>query len=94
MHSNRSVQRNNNLAVRIAETAKSFVPGPQGGVMQTLDLQTAWQKLEPKYQEVIAVTVWDNLSASAAAQVLGISEANYRQRLRRARNALNKALTN
>jgi RNA polymerase sigma-70 factor, ECF subfamily len=92
LHSNRNSQRKQSLQVRIAETAKSFIPGPSDGVNQTLDLANAWQKLDPKYQEAIALQVWDGLAPAKAAQVLGITEANYRRRVSRARKSLNSIL--
>lgn len=92
LYDNRMGQRNNNLNVRIAETAASFVPGPSDGVGLSLDLGTAWQHLTPEHQEAIALAVWDELSNAEAAKVLGISEVSFRKRLSRARAALNKAL--
>ena len=89
LHSNRNSRRNQNLNVRIAETAASYIPGPSDGVTKTLDLAAAWQRLDPKYQEAIALQVWDGLTPAKAAQVLGITEANYRRRLSRARKSLN-----
>jgi len=80
------------LQVRIAANAEISVPGPESGAAQYLDLAAAWQLLSAAKQEVIALAVWDNLTSAQASKVLGISAANYRIRLHRARNALRQAL--
>lgn len=92
LHSNRINARNQNLNVRIAESAASFVPGPSDAVGSRLDLAAAWNRLDAKHQEAIALQVWDGLTTAEAARVLNISEANYRKRLSRARTQLNREL--
>jgi len=80
------------LQVRIAANAQLSIPGPEADTTQQLGLAAAWQTLTPADQEVIALTVWENLTSAQAGQVLGISGATYRIRLHRARNALRKTL--
>ena len=92
LNSNRAGSRARDLQVRIAESASGVVPGPSNAVGQRLDLRAAWDRLDAADQEVIALTVWDNLTSVEAAQVLGISAPNYRMRLNRARSALRKIL--
>lgn len=76
------------LGVRIAGTMTT--PEDQGteAVSIRLDLIAAWQRLSTTQQEVLSLALWEELPASAAGRVLGISAAAYRIRLHRARNAL------
>jgi len=78
--------------VRIADHSEHVVPSPVDHVSQRVDLAAAWRTLDARDQEVLALTSWDGLSAAQAGQVLGISAANYRIRLHRARAALKRAL--
>ena len=56
-------------------------------VAQRLDLAGAWLRLSETDQEVMSLTVFDDLSSLQAGGVLGISAASYRLRLLRARCA-------
>lgn len=56
------------------------------------DLAVAWARLAPGEQEVLALTVFEQLTSPEAARVLGISSAAYRLRLLRARRALRARL--
>lgn len=69
------------------------MPPPDAAIIAQNDLASAWQQLSTAEQEVIALTVLDELTSPQAATVLGISAAAYRTRLNRARNALRKAIT-
>lgn len=92
LHEHRSLVRRGALAVRIADHAEQTVPSPADGVADLVDLAAAWHRLDPGEQEVIALATWENLTAAQAGRVLGISAANYRVRLHRARSALRQAL--
>ena len=85
----RTGQRQTALAVRIGRE-----PGPTPGVDPDLrvDLERAWHQLTAQEQEVLALTVWDDLTSSQAGRVLGVSPAAYRMRLARARRSLRRFL--
>jgi len=92
LHEHRSIARRGALAVRIADHTEFEVPSPASGVEQRVDLAAAWRQLDARDQEVLALTSWDGLTAAQAGQVLGITAANYRIRLHRARAALRRTL--
>ena len=93
LNDNRSHARSQQMQVRIAEGAEVTVPGPHSGVELRVDLSTAWATLNAESQEVLALSAWEGLNSTQAAQVLGISSTAYRMRLSRARTALRSALT-
>ncbi|WP_262851528.1 RNA polymerase sigma factor [Mumia quercus] len=78
------------LAVRLAEASTSDGDAENHSklVAQRVDIASAWTRLSASHQEAIALTVFDGLTASEAATVLGISSAAYRLRLSRARRTL------
>ncbi|MFX0539113.1 RNA polymerase sigma factor [Ornithinimicrobium sp. Y1847] len=77
------------LAVRIADAYDGIEPGLHPDeVGLRLDLARAWRQLPATHQEALALTIWEDLSSTQAAQVLGISATAYRLRLSRARRAL------
>lgn len=85
----RSHGRREALAVRISQApAQTLSPDLTDEVDTRVDLVSAWSKLDPTQQETLALTVFDDLTSAEAAQVLGITSANYRVRLMRARRAL------
>jgi RNA polymerase sigma-70 factor (ECF subfamily) len=89
----RGERRRGALEVRIAETVSTHVATDDAEVIaRRVDLSRAWRRLTPQHQETLALTVWDHLTSSEAAIVLGISPVAYRLRLSRARRAL-RALT-
>jgi RNA polymerase sigma-70 factor, ECF subfamily len=91
---NRLAHRNNE-GVGISTEAIGYLPTNEdipGLAGLKIDIATAWAKLNPNYQEVMALDIWDNLTADQGAKVLGISNVAYRLRLSRARNQLRKAL--
>jgi RNA polymerase sigma-70 factor (ECF subfamily) len=55
-----------------------------------MDLTAAWQALSTADQEILALHVWDGLTHSEAATVLGCSRAAYSMRLARAKRRLAK----
>lgn len=92
LNERRGISRGTALAVRIAESAETFVPGHDDAVGRRVDLATAWGNLDAAQQEVLALTAWDGLTSTEAGRVLGISGPAYRVRLLRARAALRRAL--
>ena len=63
-----------------------------GAVETRLDLTSAWASLSDADQEVLALGIFEDLTSSEAAAVLGISAATYRVRLFRARSHLKSHL--
>jgi RNA polymerase sigma-70 factor (ECF subfamily) len=53
----------------------------------SVDLGRAWRLLSERYQETLALTVWEGLTTLEVAAVLEISPVAYRLRLSRARRA-------
>jgi len=88
----RSDQRQHSLALRILRE-----PGEPGAeeadsVAIRVDLTRAWQRLAPADQEALTLTVFEGLSGSQAAHLLGISRAAFSLRLLRARRRLRRQL--
>lgn len=93
LNAQRGERRRGALEVRIAETAYTRADTEDAEVVaRRVDLVRAWRRLTPQHQETLALTVWDGLTSSEAAVVLGVSPVAYRLRLSRARRAL-RALT-
>lgn len=83
--------RRDALAVRVtdgAATAGGATTTPHDDVVAGLDLAAAWRRLAPAEQEVLALTVFEDLTSAQAALVLGTTPTGYRLRLMRARRAL------
>jgi RNA polymerase sigma-70 factor (ECF subfamily) len=92
LNARRGQGRQDALAVRVAESSR-----PPGGVdadflALRVDLAAAWRQLSDAEQEVLSLTVFEDLTSPQAASVLGISSASYRLRLMRARRALRRQL--
>ena len=62
------------------------------GVAARVDLVRAWQRLSPEDQQVLTLTVFEDLTGPQAARVLGISRAAFSLRLLRARRRLRRHL--
>jgi RNA polymerase sigma-70 factor, ECF subfamily len=89
LNAHRGARRRGALEVRIAETALTRAATEDAEVVaRRVDLSRAWRRLSSQHQEALALTVWDDLTSSEAAIVLGISPVAYRLRLSRARRAL------
>jgi RNA polymerase sigma-70 factor (ECF subfamily) len=88
----RSDQRQHSLALRILREPDG--PGAQeaDSVAARVDLTRAWQRLAPADQEVLTLTVFEGLSGSQAAHLLGISRPAFSLRLLRARRRLRQYL--
>lgn len=94
LNTRRGLGRQDALAVRIAEVTSphEMEVAEEESTAQRLDLAAAWGRLSPGEQETLALTVFDQLTSSQAAMVLGIGAATYRLRLMRARRALRRHL--
>lgn len=92
LNARRSQVRRAALAIRVANELP--LPGADdlAGVELRMDLAAAWRKLAPAQQEVLALSVFEQLDATNAARTLGILPTTYRMRLSRARRALREAL--
>ncbi|MFC3688723.1 RNA polymerase sigma factor [Aquipuribacter hungaricus] len=91
--SRRGSSRRDALAVRVADRSAGAADSPLDGLVAGLDLAAAWRRLSPGEQEVLALTVFDELTSSQAALVLGTTPTAYRLRLMRARRALRTLLS-
>lgn len=83
------------LAVRVTDAAAdagALTTTPHDDVVAGLDLAAAWRRLAPAEQEVLALTVFEDLTSAQAALVLGTTPTGYRLRLMRARRALRSRL--
>ncbi|WP_042390175.1 RNA polymerase sigma factor [Streptacidiphilus melanogenes] len=95
LNAGRGLRRRQALMVRIAAAPVSGadeVTDPGGLVAARVDLASAWQRLTPQDQEALALVVWDGLTDTQAASVLGCSAPAYRMRLARARARLRELL--
>lgn len=94
LNARRGQTRRDALGVRIADLGDSgsfggpAINGEEDLVASRLDLAAAWQLLGAADQEVLALSIFDDLTSPEAGRVLGISSAAYRIRLYRARLAL------
>jgi RNA polymerase sigma-70 factor (ECF subfamily) len=92
LNDRRSTARRGALSIRLAAAGEPSIPAADNDVIARVDLARAWGSLSPTQQEVIALSVWDELTSPQAGRVLGISSAAYRLRLHRARATLQLAL--
>ncbi|PWJ49031.1 RNA polymerase sigma-70 factor, ECF subfamily [Quadrisphaera granulorum] len=85
------------LAVRVSDATEAggaaATTDPHDDVVAGLDLAAAWRRLSPAEQEVLALTVFEDLTSVQAALVLGTTPTGYRLRLMRARRALRSHLS-
>ncbi|WP_254406194.1 RNA polymerase sigma factor [Streptomyces sp. AC627_RSS907] len=81
------------LVVRIQQAEASMtIDDGTDRVDDRLALVDAWQSLPQADQEVLSLSVWEELSAAEAAQVLGCTRAAYSMRLTRAKRRVPEAL--
>jgi RNA polymerase sigma-70 factor (ECF subfamily) len=89
LNDQRTAQRQQALGVRLAgDRSSAAVQVDADLVVRRVDLARAWRRLSDRHQEVLALTVFEDLAAPQAAAVLGISPVALRLRLSRARRAL------
>lgn len=95
LNTHRGSRRRDALAVRLADAAAvggGETPDAAACVAGRLDVTRAWHRLPVADQEVLALTVFEQLTSDRAAAVLGISPGAYRVRLSRARAKLRRHL--
>ncbi len=88
----RSDHRQQAVALRILREPGRAEPVADG-VAERVDLTRAWARLSPGDQEVLTLTVFEELTGPQAARVLGISATAFSLRLLRARRRLRKHLS-
>ncbi|MFC0627698.1 RNA polymerase sigma factor [Kribbella deserti] len=88
LNARRGAERQQALAVRLAETVQEASYGDAELVARQVDLAAAWDRLSAVHQEALALAVFEDLAAPQAAVVLGISPVAFRLRFSRARRAL------
>ena len=88
----RSDTRQRSLALRILREPTAGAGAEADGVAARIDLVRAWQRLSPQDQQVLTLTVFEDLTGPQAARVLGISRAAFSVRLLRARRRLRRHL--
>ncbi|MFE2938849.1 RNA polymerase sigma factor [Streptomyces sp. NPDC059255] len=97
LNANRGMRRRSALVVHIQQSsepgARHATPDMTDQVENRLELGAAWRQLAPADQEVLALHVWEELSARDAARVLGCTRAAYAMRLTRAKRRLAARLT-
>jgi RNA polymerase sigma factor (sigma-70 family) len=93
LNSSRGTNRQTALAVRIGRADATSATEGTHGLDERLDLIAAWRTLPAAEQEVLALHVWEDLSAKNAAASLGITRAAYAMRLTRAKRSLAALLT-
>ena len=93
-NSRRSDHRQQAVALRILREPGAAESGaPPDDVAARIDLTRAWARLSPGDQQVLTLTVFEDLTGPQAARVLGISATAFSLRLLRARRRLRKHLT-
>lgn len=95
LNAQRTERRREALAVRLADVVGmrgGATPDAADSVAGRLDVAHAWHRLSDTDQEVLALTVFEQLTSGHAAAVLGISPGAYRVRLSRARAELRRHL--
>lgn len=85
LNANRGQNRQDALAVKIGTVRESTTAS---SIDDRLDLRAAWRSLSPADQEILALGIWEDLSQTEAATVLGCSRAAYSMRLTRAKRHL------
>lgn len=88
----RSDSRQQSLALRILREPTPNAGAEAEGVAARIDLIRAWQRLSPDDQQVLTLTVFEDLTGPQAARVLGISRTALSLRLVRARRRLRRHL--
>jgi RNA polymerase sigma-70 factor (ECF subfamily) len=80
------------LSVRLTSEIRTAEHQTDETVALRLDLAAAWQRLQPREQEILSLSILEDLPSTQAGIVLGISSAAYRIRLHRARASLRRLL--
>jgi RNA polymerase sigma-70 factor (ECF subfamily) len=90
----RSANRSLRLRARLTQepAAAEHVPGPGGPDQDPGPVLAALASLRPKDREALQLVLWDELSHTEAAAVLGCTVNAFELRYRRARNRVRDAL--
>jgi RNA polymerase sigma-70 factor (ECF subfamily) len=88
----RSDHRQQSLALRILREPATTGAAEDDDVAARVDLVRSWQRLSPADQQVLTLTVFEDLTGAQAATVLGISRPAFSLRLLRARRRLRRLL--
>ena len=88
LNAGRSHARQAAVAVRVQNAGDVMGRDHADDSGRRIDLVRAWRSLGAEHQEVLALTVFEQLNSRQAAVVLGISSVAYRARLSRARRLL------
>lgn len=97
LNSHRTRRRHEALAVRLADTVAliptmGVVSDAADLVARRVDVAAAWARLSASDQEILSLSVFEDLTSSQAGAVIGISAGAYRLRLSRVRRALRRDL--
>ncbi|MCB0910929.1 MAG: RNA polymerase sigma factor [Propionibacteriaceae bacterium] len=97
LNGHRTRRRHDALAVRLADpgalaSASGVVSDAADLVVRRVDVSAAWARLSASDQEVLALSVFEDLTSRQAGAVLGISAEAFRLRLSRVRRALRRDL--
>jgi RNA polymerase sigma-70 factor (ECF subfamily) len=84
----RSDHRQQSLALRVRREPVPDAGAEADGAAARIDLVRAWRRLSPDDQQVLTLTVFEDLTGPQAARVLGISRTAFSLRLLRARRRL------
>lgn len=90
-HQRRSNRRYRNLVTRVADTVRGSSPGPEVEVLRTEERRLvldAASNLRPIEQEILRLTLWEELSHAEVAISLDMTVDAVKQRASRARRAL------
>ena len=87
----RGTRRREELGSRLRQELGS-TRAPDADVAQRVDVQAALRKLGTRDAEVLTLTLWEELTPTEIAAVLGVSPGNVRVRLLRARARLRDLL--
>lgn len=90
LNATRGLNRQTAVAVKIG-TRREDIAGLS--IDDQIDLQSAWRALSPADQEVLALSIWEDLPQAEAATVLGCTRAAYTMRLTRAKRHLTALLS-
>jgi RNA polymerase sigma-70 factor (ECF subfamily) len=90
LNARRSTRRQQALAVRLTEVGPE--PAAPESSRERDAVRAALERLSPADQEVLLLSVWDDLDRTAIAAVFGCTKANVSLRLHRARRRFTAAL--
>lgn len=88
LNTRRGAERQRALGVRLTEGFTGRIEAADDHTAMRVDVARAWHRLPERYQEALALSVLDELTAPQAAVVLEISPVAFRLRLSRARRSL------